>query len=74
MNRFTNKRVIAPNICQKLIAVKPFTHEVNSRVLEDFNVQVKGVNNSNLTSDSDFILSFVGLQLLDPTKRQGFEN
>ncbi|XP_044729628.1 uncharacterized protein LOC123292978 [Chrysoperla carnea] len=75
VTRFTNKRVIASNVCQKLFSVKPFTQESQLKgFLEDFNVQVEALNNLALTSVSDFLISFMALRLLDPQTRQAFED
>ncbi|KAI5756182.1 hypothetical protein M8J77_022802 [Diaphorina citri] len=75
VNRFSNKRIVASNICNKLFAIKPFSSECQlPSFLESFHVQVEALRNVRVGDLSNFFLSFMALRILDTTTRQAFEN
>lgn len=70
VNRFSNKRVVASTICQKLFAVKPFANENQlPQFLETFNVQVEALKNLLIQNLSNFLLCVMALRLLDVNTR-----
>uniref|UniRef100_A0A8D8XPA3 Peptidase A2 domain-containing protein n=1 Tax=Cacopsylla melanoneura TaxID=428564 RepID=A0A8D8XPA3_9HEMI len=75
VRRFSNKRVIANNLCAKIFNCKPMTHEGQLPMFIDiFNVHVEAFKSAGVLNQGDFLLTFQALRLLDPVSRQAFED
>uniref|UniRef100_A0A8D9FGG8 Integrase catalytic domain-containing protein n=1 Tax=Cacopsylla melanoneura TaxID=428564 RepID=A0A8D9FGG8_9HEMI len=75
VTQFSNKRVVANSICNKLWSFKPLSHDSQLRsFLETFNVSVEAFKAVGIPQTGDFLILYMALRVLDPSTRQAFEN
>uniref|UniRef100_A0A8D9F9Y3 Peptidase A2 domain-containing protein n=1 Tax=Cacopsylla melanoneura TaxID=428564 RepID=A0A8D9F9Y3_9HEMI len=75
VDQFSNKRVVANHICNKLWSFKPLTHDAQLKsFLDTFHVSVESFKAVGISETGDFLLLFMALRVLDSSTRQAFEN
>ncbi|KAL1448522.1 hypothetical protein WDU94_000574 [Cyamophila willieti] len=75
VNQFSNKRVVANHICNKLWSFKPLAHDAQLKsFLDTFHVSVEAFKAVGISDTGDFLLLFMALRVLDSSTRQAFEN